>query len=43
MRITGPLQRIEPLPEQAELVAFGIGEHVPALVAGLADVRRRGA
>lgn len=32
-----------PAAEQAELVAFGVGQHMPALVAGLADVGGAGA
>ena len=40
MRPLGPSQRIEAPLEQAELVAFGIGEYMPGLLAGLADVGR---
>src|SRR3954452_8945625 len=43
IRIIGPLQRVEAALQQAELVALGVGQHVPALVPGLADVRVRGA
>ena len=36
-------ERVEAALQQAELVALGVGEHVPALVAGLADVGPGGA
>ena len=36
-------QRVEPAVQQAERVALGVGEHVPALLAGLADVGGGGA
>ena len=36
----GPSEWVEAGLEQAELVAFGIGEDVPGLLAGLADVGR---
>src|SRR4028119_401754 len=46
IRITGSSsvsQRVEPAAQQAERVALGVGEHVPALLAGLPDVRPGGA
>src|SRR5918995_3645357 len=35
-------QRVEPRAQQAERVALGVGQHVPALLAGLPDVGARG-
>src|ERR687894_1122869 len=46
IRITGSSsvsQRVEPAAQQAEGVALGVGEHVPALLPGLPDVGAGGA
>src|SRR3712207_4242529 len=39
---SGRSERVETGAQQAERVALGVGEHVPALRAGLADVGRHG-
>ena len=37
---TEPSERVQAGPEQAELIALGVSQDVPGLLAGLADVGR---